>query len=115
MQINRTDVFGRSVKESLERCVEIINQRGKEYLDSWSDANLSTPFQDSLPTDLRLRQSQEYKRLQTIAAMCDVKLSRLSGHWKQDTGIDLVNYIAAFTALRGKLEGRSKNAEIGGS
>lgn len=73
-------------------------QRGVEYADSWNIETFHSPF-----TDLVIQQNANtksgltnagLKRLLAAAALCDVKLSRMSGGYKEDTLIDLIAYIA---------------------
>lgn len=97
--------FNNAVDKTLNKCLQISNQRGGEYSDSWSLENMKTPFltnilQDVQDGNFQLHNNNQSKRLIMLAAMCDVKLSRLIGPWKEDTTIDLINYCAAFTHLR---------------
>lgn len=98
-----THTFNRSVDETIKTALAISNQRGGEYSDSWSLENLQTPFLTNLLTNCPPTPSMvtpEFKRLVIMASMIDVKVSRLGGPWKDDTALDLINYIAAYTALR---------------
>lgn len=89
----------------------ICDQRAGEYQDSWALENLRTPYLDSIlyTTDVvRLRNCDDggkaFKRLVIMAAMCDIKLSRMGGPFKEDTYIDLNNYNSAFCTLRREFE-----------
>ncbi len=91
--------FTRAALETLDECRAIVDQRGTEYLDSWSLANLSSPFLDNMLKTFGVELSKEQKRLVIMAALCDVKLSRLVGPFKKDTVVDLVNYSSALSSL----------------
>ena len=99
--------FNRAVDAAFAASQSISNQRGGEYQDSWATENQSTHFLDAT---LRLIDgtedlyalgdiSKEAKRLLMIASLCDVKVSRMLGSWKDDTYDDLLNYLAAYTTL----------------
>lgn len=99
--------------ETLNESIKICEQRAGEYLDSWSLENLRTPYLDSLQYHIsRCSNITCYpllKRLIIMASMCDIKLSRMSGPFKEDTYIDLNNYNSAFCALRKECEQLLKN------
>lgn len=110
-----THTFNRSVDETIKTALAISNQRGGEYSDSWSLENLQTPFLTNLLTNCPPTPSMvtpEFKRLVIMASMIDVKVSRLGGPWKDDTALDLINYIAAYTSLRRQHE-RGLTAKTG--
>jgi len=100
--------FNAAAEETLAKALEICTQRGTEYQDSWATENLKTPFLDNLVAALRPQvdsrgevfYSSAEKRLIVLASLCDVKLSRLTGAYKEDTAVDLINYVAAYNALR---------------
>lgn len=81
-----------------DKCLPVCEQRGVEYQDSWALDNLKTPFFDqawAAATGTAANfLSKEEKRLLVIAALCDVKVSRLVGAFKSDTYEDLINYVA---------------------
>jgi len=97
--------FNAAVNETLDRARAISDQRGDEYLDSWALENIHTPFSDCVDRMLDAPPSivDVERRLRLIAALIDVKISRLLGPWKDDTGIDLINYVAAFVAWSNEL------------
>jgi hypothetical protein len=88
--------FDKGVKSVLESALRVAEQRGGEYRDSWGDELFRTPFRDALKgwSGLLHASKVQHDRVFTLAAMCDVKLSRLVGPYKADTFIDLINYIA---------------------
>jgi hypothetical protein len=99
--------FNRAVDQAFAASQAISNQRGGEYQDSWATENQSAHFLDAT---LRLIDatedlyalgdiSKEAKRLLMLASLCDVKVSRMLGSWKDDTYDDLLNYLAAYTTL----------------
>lgn len=95
------NTFQRAVSVTLKECQEIIQQRGTEYLDSWAIENLRMPFLDHTLAALKGHEgTPEGKRLIATATLCDIKLARLLGPWKRDTVVDLINYAAAYAALR---------------
>lgn len=106
--------FNRAVEETFTRASSISNQRAGEYSDSWSLDNLRTPWVDNLMADHPtppLPLLAHYKRLLIMAAMLDIKLSRLAGGWKDDTALDSLNYLAAYTQLRNEFEERVSSLE----
>jgi hypothetical protein len=110
----QTHTFNKAALETINKAIGICNQRADEYLDSWCIENLRTPYLDSLqPLIIEFysgRISQDIltfarlKRLIIMASMCDIKLSRMSGPFKEDTYIDLTNYNGAFCTLRKEFE-----------
>lgn len=98
--------FNAAVESTLKGALNLSDQRGGEYSDSWAIDNQHTPFQDAVHrlivavsgNDEWALMPNEERRLCTVAALCDVKLSRLIGGYKHDTLDDLINYVAA---LRG--------------
>jgi hypothetical protein len=112
-----THAFNRAVDSTLNRCLLISNQRGGEYQDTWSEANLRTAFLDATLRGISEQQGHHgtdvelialtpaEKRLLIVAAMVDVKLSRMIGPWKDDTVLDAINYLAAYAAWMGEYLG----------
>jgi hypothetical protein len=94
-------VFNASANSTLAECLAICEQRGGEYEDSWHLDNLMVPFHAQVIRQIAHDQpySREEQRLITMAAVCDVKLSRLAGPFKRDTYVDLINYVAALCSL----------------
>lgn len=108
--------FNRAAMETLDESIKICEQRAGEYLDSWSLENLRTPYLDSImhyPDLIRgpmpLKKWDAFRRLIIMASMCDIKLSRMSGPFREDTYIDLNNYNSAFCSLRKEYEQLIKN------
>lgn len=95
--------FNRAAETTLARADKISNQRAGEYHDSWGLENLQTPYLDNLLRDFPAAPKQyarEYKRLVVMSSMIDIKISRMGGGWKDDTCLDLINYVAAYCQLR---------------
>lgn len=101
--------FNRASADTVNRAQAVCNQRGNEYLDSWHLSNLKTPYLDNLLRDWPIDRVYDdakaaYKRLIVMASLIDVKISRLSGLYKEDTSLDLINYIGAYNTLRLEFE-----------
>lgn len=71
------------------------DQRGGEYQDSWALENQATRFLDLAMREVGDDRGREAKRILTVASLCDVKISRTLGPFKEDTFDDLINYLAA--------------------
>lgn len=102
--------FNAAVDTVLEGALKVSDQRGGEYGDTWSLKNQHTPFLDAVLTQIGRGKnayiasnaySTEEKRLIMVACLCDVKISRLIGGYKDDTIDDLINYAAALRAWMG--------------
>lgn len=103
--------FNAACDTTLDRCQGIGAQRGGEYLDSWAVENQVTTFLNHvLALPVLKGREREYKRLLMVAALCDVKDSRMSGPWKTDTVDDGINYRAAFASWRDEYEAYRKAA-----
>lgn len=121
MQINNdekpstvsTHTFNRAAERTIADAMAVSAQRAGEYHDSWSINNLTTPFLDNLLRDFPIcpqgASEREYKRLIIMASMIDIKISRMSGGWKKDTSIDLINYEAAYCELRENFGEKARN------
>lgn len=95
--------FNRAAIATIKEAIAICEQRGGEYQDSWSIVNLRTHWLDNLLRDHpspAQGMEKEWRRLIVLASMIDIKISRLGGPWKEDTAIDLINYVGAYTGLR---------------
>ena len=94
--------FNAAADATLARAGATHTLRGGEYGDTWALENLSTTFLDSVLRDLpNLLLTKAEKRLIVIAALIDVKESRMAaGAWKLDTVDDSINYRAAFATWR---------------
>lgn len=92
--------FDKAMQTVLGSALETATQRGVEYADSWALVSQHTPHIDMvinhlIDLDARFLQRKYAKRILMLASLCDVKLSRLGGGFKEDTLVDLVNYQAA--------------------
>jgi hypothetical protein len=106
--------FNRAVEASVARTQAISGQRGESYQDTWSEANLRTSFLDATLRSIAEQQGHHgadielaalmpaERRLIVVASLCDVKLSRLIGEWKQDHVDDLENYAGAWNTWMGE-------------
>ena len=98
--------FNAASEKTLRRSLEISSQRGGEYLDSWHVDNQVTTFIDHvLRLPVKPGREREYKRLLMVAALVDVKDSRMGGPWKLDTVDDGINYRGAFASWRDEYDG----------
>ena len=103
--VTQQPAFNAAADTTLRRAQAISNQRGGEYLDSWSLDLMVTTFFDATLRRLGINNlTREEKRLLIVAALIDVKDSRMLGPWKQDTGDDGINYRAAYTTWRTEYE-----------
>jgi hypothetical protein len=83
----------------------VSDQRGGEYLDSWHVGNQVSTFIDHvLALPVAPGREREYRRLVMVAALIDVKDSRMGGPWKLDTVDDSINYRGAFATWREEYE-----------
>ena len=108
MKTQQKAVFNAAAADVLDECAAICEQRGGEYQDSWHLDNQVTTFVDHVLRCLSISNvTKEEKRLLIMAALVDVKDSRMQGPFKRDTIVDGVNYRAAFGSLMKQyLEGR---------
>ena len=112
--------FNRAVEASVARTQAISGQRGETYQDTWSEANLRTSFLDATLRSIAEQQGHHgadielaaltpaERRLIVVASLCDVKLSRLIGEWKQDHVDDLENYAGAWNTWMGEYLGQGE-------
>ena len=99
--VSQQPAFNAAADTTLRRAAAISNQRGGEYLDSWALDNMITTFFDATLRALNVPGlSAEAKRLLIVAALIDIKDSRMLGPWKEDTVDDGINYRAAYATWR---------------
>lgn len=98
--------FNAAAEETINKALAVCDQRGGEYNDSWALEHIKTPFLDNT-LDYLTREPYERpvfdardKRLIVLASLIDVKISRLVGPYKEDSSVDLINYVAAYNTLR---------------
>lgn len=106
--------FNSAVDDVLSKCATISNTRGQEYQDTWHLDNQITTFLDATLRDFGVTLSKEQKRLLLVAALIDVKDSRMLGPFKSDTIVDSINYRAAYVRWRQDYE-HCKSGQVGGS
>lgn len=92
-------VFNSAANETLAKSSQICEQRAGEYLDSWALENQQSVYLDIIARELGLMLTKEQKRLVVMASLCDIKLSRMTGPFKEDNHVDLNNYNSAFCSL----------------
>ena len=108
--------FNQAVDEVLDEAKAVSDQRGAEYQDTWHLDNVVTTYLDAANRAIinkrlgsdpisYLNYTSEEKRLLIVAALVDVKSSRMLGAYKRDSVLDAVNYMAAFaTWMKAYLE-----------
>lgn len=104
-RVSEQPAFNAAADKTLRRAQAISNQRGEEYLDSWALDNMVTTFFDATLRRLGVcGLSREACRLLIVAALIDIKDSRMPGPWKEDTVDDGINYRAAYASWRQEFE-----------
>lgn len=105
------------MKQTFERCADktlleevrpTYAERGAQYADTWDPKNTSLHFtreafaalRDIYPESIGPKEIQ----LLHLAALVDVKISRMTGGFRSDTVIDLIAYLAAYKTLREEYE-----------
>ena len=97
--------FDTAVDEILTESLDITKQRGDEYGDTWADDNLMTTFTQRTLRDFGMWDpTPEQCRLILLAALIDVKDSRMLGGYKEDSLVDGINYRAVYAAMRRKYD-----------
>jgi hypothetical protein len=97
-------VFESSMQDVLGECISIGTQRGTEYLDSWHLDNLVTTLTQTTLQRFGVRLEPDQVRLLLLAALVDVKFSRIKGPHKRDSYIDAINYLSCYASLREQYE-----------
>lgn len=118
----RKAAFNAAVDDILGGALQISDQRGGEYADSWALENQQTRFLDMVTGEILAPKggqtrpvgseffTKEEKRLIMVASLCDVKMSRMLGGFKGDTLDDLINYVAALRKWLGDYVMRGEQA-----
>lgn len=92
--------FNRACRMVLEDALKTQAQRGNEYGDSWAIENMNPIFLRALMKELGYGLSPSELRLVMLAALVDVKDSRIAnGNLKEDSVIDGLNYRATLIQL----------------
>ena len=97
-------IFERTADATLDEVRGIYAQRGGEYADSWALPNMVATFTQHTLAAFGVNLTDEQIRLLVMAALIDVKDSRLAGPWKADSVVDGIAYRAAYTQLRVEYE-----------
>lgn len=105
--------FNEAADRTLTRAQSIHNQRGNEYQDSWALENVHAPFINHVLSEVfgLAGANAEELRLLLVAALVDVKDSRMGGAFKLDTIDDGINYRAAFASWMDDYQTGGKNAD----
>lgn len=99
------------MKPTFERCADatldevrgIYAERGAQYADTWSPENNARHFTKEafeMLDGLHKPFDAQDARLLQLAALIDVKISRMTGGFKSDTVVDLIAYLATYKTLR---------------
>jgi hypothetical protein len=85
--------FPSAARATMEKCSSVFAQREGEYKDTWALENQVTTMLDHVLKVIDIGEmSTEEKRLVLVAALCDVKDSRMIGDYKEDSHLDAINY-----------------------
>jgi hypothetical protein len=101
--------FERTADATLDQVRSIYAQRGGEYGDSWSLENSRPVFTEHTLRSFGVTLDREQLRLVVMAALVDVKDSRMIGPWKLDSVVDGVAYRAAYATMREEYEARKSS------
>lgn len=93
--------FERTADTTLETVRAIYSQRGAEYQDTWALENQNPTFTQHILREVFgvVDPIPEAVRLLVMAALVDVKDSRMIGPYKHDTLVDGIAYRAAFAQM----------------
>lgn len=93
-------LFDELVAEGLEAAEKVCGQRGAEYGDSYAHNRCVTlnAVKQARKSAIADQTSQQWDLAEELAAMVDIKFCRLEGGYKDDTLLDLINYVAALKA-----------------
>jgi hypothetical protein len=108
--INAQPTFERTADATLDTTRATYAQRGGEYGDSWSLENMVATFTEHTLKAIGNDRSPAAIRLLVMAALVDVKDSRMTGPWKMDSLVDGVAYRACYGTLREEYEAAKLNA-----
>lgn len=89
-------LFTSALKKRLNKAIEIVDQRGKQYGDTLKDCQwlVMRAVYDELYCYISKWTSDEFFRSLAIAALCDIKYQRFQGGWNEDNIDDGINYQA---------------------
>lgn len=105
-------IFDTAASAILSEVTATVSQRGSEYADSWAVENMNTTFLSHTFRALGISErTREEMRLVLLAALVDVKDSRLAGPFKRDSIVDGVAYRACFGTLMQEYIDGQKRAE----
>jgi len=85
--------FPSAARATMDKCSAVFAQREGEYKDTWALENQVTTMLDHVLKVIGMDGiCKEEKRLILVAALCDVKDSRMIGDYKEDSHLDAINY-----------------------
>jgi hypothetical protein len=97
--------FERTADTTIAKVQGIYAQRGDGYGDTWALENTTAAVTKSTLQRFGITGLKPDEiRLLLLAALIDVKDSRLMGKWNADSLIDGIAYRAAYTTLRDEYE-----------
>lgn len=85
-------LFDSNADATLTRVKAVFTQRGNEYADTWRNAQWLAML--AAAKELGLVLTTDQCRVLAAAALVDVKYARLEGGFKDDTGVDMIAYLA---------------------
>src|SRR6266478_3418441 len=96
-------LFEENATETLEACISIFRDRGKGYTDTWRNGTWNAVKATRSVIGHRTFWTDEDYRTIVAAALVDVKIARLAGEYKEDTSLDLINYLANWVSQMKKI------------
>ena len=113
---NQIPLFEENVNAALETCTKIFKDRGVGYTDTWRDGkfNAVRATQKIIQKKNGLFWDNEDYRTIVAAALVDVKISRLAGEYKEDTPVDLINYLANWVSQMRKISPKEEDQRYPG-
>lgn len=96
--------FERTADQTLDDVRAVYAQRGAEYADSWALDRMVSTLTEATLARFGVKLETEQVRLVLLAALVDIKDSRLGGPWKKDSIVDGIAYRAAYCQLREEYE-----------
>jgi hypothetical protein len=96
---------------TLAKCDAILQDRATQYAadqkDGWDLQQFQAPFYEMTVEHIKKSQAPEVvcQRAIQAACLCDVKLGRMKGGYKEDTLVDLLSYTAALNSVLHEIGG----------
>ncbi len=108
---NQIPLFEENVNAALETSTKIFKDRGVSYTDTWRNGewNAVRATQKRIQKKNGLFWEDEDYRTIVAAALVDVKIARLAGEYKEDTAVDLINYLSNWVSQMRKIEPKEED------